>query len=119
MEPGRCCWLFGLLFLAGCATVDLHYREPNWPADMRVTEHRLPPADMHARCDKYGAWWETVRACSEWNLPARTCDIYITADQSPEDIAHEREHCAGHTRHKGEGAAAAGPNWPLIIFLLI
>lgn len=104
------------LFLCACA-VDPTYTEPNWPKDMQTYRHTVSNDEMHAHCDKWAHWWETARSCSEWNIPAKTCDEWLTEDTSAEDREHEDGHCAGHTRHKGE--STAGPNWPLILFLLL
>jgi hypothetical protein len=89
-----------LALAAGCSTVDTSYRIPNWPADMRVTVHRVDAEAVHARCAKYMGRFESPVACAEWNIPAKTCDIWITPSTPGFVVRHERLHCQGYPRHR-------------------
>jgi hypothetical protein len=58
---------------------------------------------MRERCEKYVGFGMSPLACAEFNLPAKRCDIWFSADFPPtrEIVRHERMHCAGYD-HAGE-----------------
>lgn len=120
-RPAGVLMLAVVALLAACATqVDVGYRQPGWPEDMTVARHVLPAADMQARCGRNVAWYQRALACAEWDTAKRTCDIYATADTTPETWRHEELHCQGYTHHEGEArSVSTETNWPLILFILI
>ena len=85
-----------LLLVAGCSSIDVNNRVDGWP-ELRVIEHRVSHQEMRARCDKYVAWGMIPAACSEFNLSAGVCHIWLDEGFAPAFIVeHERLHCTGH-----------------------
>jgi hypothetical protein len=93
-------WLL-LAALAGCSTIG-HERVEGWPV-LEVVEHYVPNAAMRDRCAKYVGVGMSPLACAEFDLAARRCDLWFSADfpPSPHVLEHERLHCQGYD-HPGE-----------------
>ena len=108
--------------LPACATMD-HERVEGWP-ELEIVEHFVPHGEMQDRCLKYVGFGMTPEACAEFDLAARKCHIWYSADHPPMGFVrkHERLHCTGHdhvgstamqqllTQHlvREAGSAAAG-----------
>lgn len=88
------------LAVVGCSTVDTSYRIPNWPADMRVIEHRVSAEEIQKRCARYVGTWSVPIACAEWNIARRECHIWMTPDAPRFVERHERLHCEGYPKHR-------------------
>ena len=90
-------WLVTLLYLSACTVIDGHQKVEGWPK-LTVREHYVPHWQMRDHCVKYTPWWGSPEACAEFNLQARTCDIWFSADFPPPQafIEHERMHCEGY-----------------------
>jgi hypothetical protein len=89
------------LLLGGCTTIG-HQKVEGWP-QLTVIEHHVPHYVMRDRCVKYAPWGTSPEACAEFNLEARTCNIWFSADFPPPPafVKHERMHCEGYD-HVGE-----------------
>lgn len=91
--------------LSGCSAIDANNRVAGWP-ELRIIEHRVSNAEMRARCSQYVAWGMIPAACSEFNLSAGVCHIWLDRDFAPAFIVeHERAHCAGY-EHVGDDSQA-------------
>lgn len=90
--------------LAGCTTIDSHERVEGWPK-LEIVEHYVPHAEMRDRCSKYVGFGMSPEACSEFDLMARKCHIWFSADFPPQAfiVRHEHLHCAGYD-HPGSTA---------------
>jgi len=90
--------------LAGCTTIDKHERVEGWPK-LEIVEHYVPHAEMRDRCVKYVGFGMSPEACSEFDLMARKCHIWFSADFPPQAfiVRHEHLHCAGYD-HPGSTA---------------
>jgi hypothetical protein len=88
-------------FLAACTSIG-HEKVEGWPK-LAVVEHYVPHHEMRDRCAKYTPWGSSPEACAEFNLLARRCDLYFSADFPPPAffVKHERMHCDGYD-HEGE-----------------
>ena len=100
--PRYLCLLAALL--AGCTTIDSHERVEGWPK-LEIVEHYVPHAEMRDRCVKYVGFGMSPEACAEFDLVARKCHIWFSADFPPTRaiVEHERLHCRGF-EHIGENA---------------
>lgn len=85
-----------LLLVPGC-TVFGHEKVAGWPT-LEIVEHYVPHAQMRDRCAKYAPWGTVVEACAEFDLAARTCHLWFSADFPPQRfiVEHERLHCLGY-----------------------
>jgi hypothetical protein len=85
-----------LVALAACTVVG-HRRAEGWP-QLKVTEHHVANSVMRDKCARYVGFGVSPIACSEFNLVAATCDIWLSADFPPPQtvVEHERLHCAGY-----------------------
>jgi hypothetical protein len=90
-----------ILFLGGCTTIG-HQKVEGWP-QLTVIEHHVPHYVMRDHCVKYAPWGSSPEACAEFNLEARTCEIWFSADFPPPPafVTHERMHCDGYD-HVGQ-----------------
>lgn len=86
-----------VLLLAGCTTIGHEPPPADWPA-LRVQEDRLEVREMRDRCQRYAGWHSVADACTEINFAENWCRISYVY---PENLAHERLHCAGRD-HVGE-----------------
>jgi len=84
------------LLTAGCSVMG-HQKVEGWPA-LAIVEHYVPHAEMRDRCARYTGFGAMAEACAEFNLVARQCHIWYSADFPPQDWIkeHERLHCAGY-----------------------
>ena len=120
MRTGLACLSpFFAALVAGCSTID-HQRVEGWPA-LEIIEHRVPHAEMRDRCSRYVGFGMAPEACAEFDLAARKCHIWYSADFPPQRfiVQHERLHCAGYDHigstgmkrllqyHAGRAAGAA------------
>jgi hypothetical protein len=82
--------------ILGCSVVG-HERVVGWPA-LTIIEHQVPHAQMRERCAPYVPFGSSPEACAEFDLAARTCMLWFSADFPPSAwvIEHERLHCAGY-----------------------
>jgi hypothetical protein len=89
--------------LPACATVD-HQRVEGWP-ELEIVEHYVPHREMQDRCVRYVGFGMAPEACAEFDLAARKCHIWYSADSLPVGFVrkHERLHCAGYD-HVGSAA---------------
>lgn len=87
--------------LGACSTIG-HERVEGWPT-LEIVEHYVPHATMRDRCAKYVGFGMSPIACAEFELVARRCHIWFSADFPPEPyvVEHERLHCQGYD-HPGE-----------------
>ena len=110
--------------LPACATIDDHQRVVGWP-ELEVVEHYVPERQMQERCQRYVGFGMVPMACAEFDLAARKCHIWYSADSRPMGFIrrHERLHCAGYdhigstgmqrfldqytARHSGSAAAGS------------
>lgn len=91
-------FLFALLLLAGCTTINHSYKDPLWPDNMLVVEHVVSQEEMRTVCTKYVSM---PLACAEWNFVTRECHIWLDKDYMPDWVVeHERLHCQGYTKHE-------------------
>lgn len=81
-----------------------HQRVDGWP-QLQVVEHYLPRPEMQDRCARYVGFGMVPEACAEFDLAARKCHIWFSADSPPLGFVrrHERLHCAGYD-HVGSTA---------------
>lgn len=81
--------------LTACTTMD-HQRVDGWP-ELEIVEHYLPHGEMQDRCMRYVGFGMSPEACAEFDLAARKCHIWYSADHPPMSFIrkHERLHCAG------------------------
>jgi hypothetical protein len=88
---------FLLVLLAGCTMLGDLQPVEGWP-ELKVTERRVPHAEMRDRCAPFVPAFHSPDACALFNLQAKTCDIYYSADFPPADfvVAHERRRCKGY-----------------------
>jgi hypothetical protein len=93
----RLCAALLIPLAAACAATLDHEKVEGWP-QLQVFEHYVSHADMRTRCSRYVGFGTAPVACAEFNLPARRCDIWYSADFPPsrEIVQHERLHCAGY-----------------------
>jgi hypothetical protein len=86
-----------LALLVGACTIVGHEKVEGWP-ELTVREHHVPHAVMRDKCSPFVPALMSPEACAIFDLRARTCDIYYSADFPPSDavIRHERLHCAGN-----------------------
>jgi hypothetical protein len=98
------CKLLGALAatLAGACTTIGHERVEGWPS-LEIVEHHVAHNVMRSRCVKYVGFGMTPIACAEFDLAARRCHVWFSADLPPPPsvIEHERLHCQGYD-HPGE-----------------
>jgi hypothetical protein len=89
--------------LGACSTVD-HQRVEGWPK-LEIVEHFVPHREMQDRCVRYVGFGMAPEACAEFDLAARKCHIWYSADSPPLGFVrkHERLHCAGYD-HVGSAA---------------
>jgi hypothetical protein len=87
--------------LLGACTIIGHEKVEGWPK-LTVIEHYVPHREMRDRCVPYTPWGSSPEACAEFNLAARTCNLYFSADFPPPAffVKHERMHCGCSSRHK-------------------
>lgn len=90
--------------LAGCTTIEKHERVEGWPK-LEIVEHYVPHAEMRDRCVQYVGFGMSPEACAEFDLVARKCHIWFSADFPPQAfiVRHEHLHCAGYD-HPGSTA---------------
>lgn len=90
-----------LVLLATEGAID-HERVEGWPK-LEIVEHHVPHAVMRTRCMPYVGFGMSPVACAEFDLVARRCDVWFSADFPPSrsTIEHERLHCEGHD-HPGD-----------------
>jgi hypothetical protein len=83
--------------VAGCSSIDHHQRVDGWPA-LEIVEHHVPHAEMRDRCSRYVSFGASPEACAEFDLVARKCHIWYSAEFPPQRfiVQHERLHCAGY-----------------------
>jgi hypothetical protein len=83
-------------FLTACSTIE-HERVEGWP-QLEIVEHYVPHAEMQDRCLKYVGFGMSPEACAEFDLAARKCHVWYSADYPPLRFVrdHERLHCAGY-----------------------
>ena len=97
--------LFVLLaaLLSACTTIE-HQRVEGWPK-LEIVEHFVPHREMQDRCVRYVGFGMAPEACAEFDLAARKCHIWYSADSLPLSFVrkHERLHCAGYD-HVGSAA---------------
>lgn len=88
------------LLLPACAMLS-EERVPGWP-ELRIVEHYVPHAEMRDRCARFVAFGLS-EACATFDLEARRCDLWFSADFPPQAfiVRHERLHCGGYD-HAGE-----------------
>ena len=88
--------------IAAACTVIAGDPVAGWPELQRV-EHSVPHHEMRERCARYVGFGMAPEACAEFNLAARRCDLWFSADfpPAPQVIEHERQHCRGY-EHAGE-----------------
>ena len=88
--------------LAGACTVIGHQKVEGWP-QLAVSEHYVPHWQMRDHCAKYAPFGSSPEACAVFNLEARVCDLWFSADFPPPRsvVEHERMHCEGYD-HIGE-----------------
>jgi len=81
-----------------------HQRVDGWP-ELQIVEHFVPHRDMQDRCARYVGFGMVPEACAEFDLAARKCHIWFSADSPPLGFVrrHERLHCAGYD-HVGSTA---------------
>jgi len=82
--------------LTGCSAIE-HQRVEGWP-ELEVVEHFVPHREMQDRCVKYVGFGMSPEACAEFDLAARKCHVWYSADSPPMGFIrkHERLHCAGY-----------------------
>jgi len=82
--------------LTGCSAIE-HQRVEGWP-ELEVVEHFVPHREMQDRCVKYVGFGMSPEACAEFDLAARKCHVWYSADPLPMGFIrkHERLHCAGY-----------------------
>ena len=90
---------------AGCSTMD-HQRVAGWP-ELEIIEHHVAHAEMRSRCARYAGFGMSPLACAEFDLAARECNIWFSADFPPQRfiVEHERLHCAGYDHAGSSGMA--------------
>lgn len=89
------------LLLSACTTPIEHVAVAGWPV-LEVREHVVANTVMRDRCAQYAPVGVATMGCAEINIPARTCDIFLSADfPSAANAAHERLHCAGYDHPGG------------------
>ena len=83
--------------LPACATIDDHERVVGWP-ELEVVEHYVPEREMQERCRRYVGFGMVPLACAEFDLAARKCHIWYSAESLRLKFVreHERLHCAGY-----------------------
>lgn len=95
-----------LVIMAGCATTIAEgSAAPDWPR-LKVYRHVVSGAEVIKRCYRYVPTGSKLlggipQACAEVNFYRMRCDIWITADASPEVREHEELHCLGF-EHPGD-----------------
>jgi hypothetical protein len=89
--------------LPACTTVD-HHRVEGWP-QLEIVEHYVPHGEMQDRCVRYVGFGMAPEACAEFDLAARKCHIWYSAESLRLKFVreHERLHCAGYD-HVGSTA---------------
>lgn len=94
--------LIAVLFVGACTMWgDLRPVE-GWP-ELRVREHSVPHHVMRDRCTQWVPWYMNADACAVFNLLAKTCDIFYSADFPPPEYVRRFER---EKRCKGYGSAA-------------
>ena len=89
--------------LSACTTIE-HQRVEGWPK-LEIVEHYVPHREMQDRCVRYVGFGMAPEACAEFDLAARKCHIWYSADSPPLSFVrkHEHLHCAGYD-HVGSTA---------------
>ena len=93
-----------LALLVNACTPIAHQRVEGWP-ELMVVEHHVPHNEMRDRCARYVGFGEVPEACAEFDLAAKRCDIWYSADFPPQRwiVQHERLHCAGYDHAGASG----------------
>lgn len=89
---------------AGCTTINSHQHVEGWP-QLEIVEHYVPHREMQDRCVRYVGFGMAPEACAEFDLAARKCHIWYSAESLRLKFVreHERLHCAGYD-HVGSTA---------------
>jgi hypothetical protein len=90
--------------LTGCTTIEQHQRVEGWP-ELEIVEHYVPHREMQERCVRYVGFGMSPAACAEFDLAARKCHIWYSAESPRLSFVrkHEHLHCAGYD-HVGSTA---------------
>jgi hypothetical protein len=90
------------MVLSACTVIG-HEKVAGWPA-LEIAEHYVPHPEMRERCAKYVGFGMSPEACAEFDLAARRCNLWFSADFPPNAwiVEHERLHCQGYD-HVGAG----------------
>jgi hypothetical protein len=91
------------MLLTACSTIE-HQRVSGWP-ELEIVEHYVPYREMQERCVRYVGFGMAPEACAEFDLAARKCHIWYSAESPRLKFIrdHERLHCAGYD-HVGSTA---------------
>jgi hypothetical protein len=91
------------MVLAACSTIE-HQRVEGWP-ELEIVEHYVPHREMQERCVRYVGFGMAPEACAEFDLAARKCHVWYSAESPPLGFVrrHEHLHCAGYD-HVGSAA---------------
>ena len=82
--------LAALLLVTACSTIE-HQRVDGWP-QLEIVEHYVPYREMQERCVRYVGFGMAPEACAEFDLPARKCHIWYSADPPCDGCALQRCH---------------------------
>lgn len=98
-----------VLTLGGCTAqlVAIDYTVPppaDWPR-LEEKVDRIAPEDLPKYCSGLGAAVSRSVSCAVTSFRRGICYIYLTRDD-PDDLEHERAHCAGYG-HVGDAWAPA------------
>ena len=89
------------LAIAACTTIGHAPPPDGWPT-LKVTKHFVSNREMRDVCVKYTGVGESPMACSEIDLKAGTCDIWLSKDFPVAFVEeHEDEHCKGRDHPGG------------------
>lgn len=93
-------------------TIVGHQKVEGWP-ELAVREHSIPHAAMRDVCARYVGFGMSPEACAEFDLNARTCVIWYSAEFPPSESVkvHERKHCAGFDHIGGDTMQKLYDQW--------